>query len=53
MSNATPVWAEPVEALAPPGPLAEFWHGFAANRGALAALVVLALIFMGDRKSVV
>ena len=47
MSNATPVQAEPVEALAPPGPLAEFWHVFAANRGALAALIVLVMIFLG------
>ena len=31
----------------PPSPLAEFWQGFAANRGALAALFVLALIFIG------
>jgi dipeptide transport system permease protein len=29
---------------APPGPLREFWHGFAANRGALIALGVLALL---------
>ena len=28
----------------PPGPLSEFWQGFAANRGALAALSVFALI---------
>ncbi len=28
----------------PPGPLREFWQGFAANRGALAALIVFALI---------
>ncbi|MCZ8073096.1 MAG: ABC transporter permease subunit [Paucibacter sp.] len=28
----------------PPGPLREFWQGFAANRGALAALAVFALI---------
>lgn len=28
----------------PPGPLSEFWQGFAANRGALAALIVFALI---------
>ena len=47
MSVPVSVRAEPVEALAPPGPLAEFWHGFAANRGALAALFVLALIFIG------
>lgn len=26
--------------IAPPGPLAEFWRGFSANRGALVALVV-------------
>lgn len=31
-------------ALDPPGPLREFWQGFAANRGALAALIVFALI---------
>ena len=47
MINATPVRAEPVEALAPPGPLAEFGHGFVANRGALVALFVLAAIFFG------
>ncbi|MCE4553769.1 ABC transporter permease subunit [Pelomonas cellulosilytica] len=28
----------------PPGPLRDFWQGFAANRGALAALIVFALI---------
>ena len=31
----------------PPTPLAELWHGYSANRGALAALVVLALIVFG------
>ncbi|KQY90380.1 ABC transporter permease subunit [Pelomonas sp. Root1444] len=30
--------------LDPPGPLREFWLGFSANRGALVALVVFALI---------
>ncbi len=44
---APPVQAEPAEAQPPPGPLEEFWQGFAANRGALAALVVLALILFG------
>ncbi|MEJ5999873.1 ABC transporter permease subunit [Paucibacter soli] len=36
----------PVVAQAPayPSPLAEFWGGFAANRGALLALIVFALI---------
>lgn len=32
---------KPIE---PPGPLREFWQGFAANRGALIALIVFALI---------
>ena len=41
MSNAAIIEA------APPTPFAEFRHGFAANRGALAALVVLALIGLG------
>ena len=30
--------------LEPPGPLREFWLGFAANRGALIALLVFAVI---------
>jgi dipeptide transport system permease protein len=30
--------------LDPPGPLREFWLGFSANRGALVALIVFALI---------
>ena len=29
---------------APPSPLREFWQGFSANRGALAALIVFALL---------
>ena len=33
--------------VAPPGPFAEFWQGFSANRGALAARAVLALILFG------
>ena len=41
MSNAAIIEA------APPTPFAEFRHGFAANRGALAALVVLVLIGLG------
>ena len=28
----------------PPGPLAEFWHGFSTNRSTLAALIVFALL---------
>ncbi|HET9977759.1 MAG TPA: ABC transporter permease subunit [Burkholderiaceae bacterium] len=40
MSTPT-VPAELVEAAAAPSPIAEFWRGFAANRGALAALGVL------------
>jgi dipeptide transport system permease protein len=32
---------------APPSPLADFWRGYAANRGALVALFVLALIVFG------
>jgi dipeptide transport system permease protein len=43
MSSPASVRAEPVEALAPPSPLADFWRGYAANRGALIALAVLAL----------
>jgi dipeptide transport system permease protein len=31
---------------APPGPLAEAWRGFAANRGALAAALVLSIIVL-------
>ena len=31
----------------PPGLLAEAWHGFAANRGALVASIVLAIIVLG------
>jgi dipeptide transport system permease protein len=38
------VRAEPVEALAPLSPLREFWQCYAANRGALIALLVLLLI---------
>ena len=36
-----PVMAPPV---LPPGPLAECWRGFSANRGALVALVVFTLL---------
>lgn len=35
------VLEKPIE---PPGPLREFWLGFSANRGALVALIVFALI---------
>ena len=31
-----------------PSPLQEFWHGFSANRGALAALVVFVLIALAS-----
>jgi dipeptide transport system permease protein len=41
MSAATIVEA------APPGPLREFWQGYAANRGALIALGVLGLLALG------
>jgi dipeptide transport system permease protein len=30
--------------ISPPGPLAEFWRGFSANRGALVALIVFTLL---------
>lgn len=40
------VRAEPAESPAPPGPLAEFWRGFSANRGAVVALVLLGLILL-------
>ena len=39
------VLEKPVE---PPGPLREFWQGFAANRGAFFALVVFALIALAS-----
>lgn len=42
--STTTTRAEPVEVLAPPSPLRELWHGFAANRGALIALAALATI---------
>ena len=42
--SPTSVRAEPVEALAPPSPLREFWQGYPANRGALLAPVVLVLL---------
>ncbi|SNB64727.1 dipeptide transport system permease protein [Arboricoccus pini] len=32
----------------PPGPLAEFWHYFSANGGAVAGLVLIALLFLGS-----
>lgn len=34
--------------LAPPTPLQEFWRGFSANRGALAALIVFSLIALAS-----
>ena len=34
-------------AVAPPSPLASFWRSFRANRGALAGLVVFALVVAG------
>lgn len=33
---------------APPSPLREFWNGFAANRGALIALIVFSLLVIGS-----
>src|SRR5262249_28106485 len=36
---------KPVE---PPGPLREFWQGFAANRGAFVALLVFGLIALAS-----
>ncbi len=33
---------------APPSPLREFWNGFAANRGALLALIVFSLLVAGS-----
>jgi dipeptide transport system permease protein len=42
MSTSVPV--EPVEDNAPPSPLREFWQGFASNRGALIAFIMLMLI---------
>ena len=47
MSGPSPMSAVASLEAAPPGPLAEFWQGFSANRGALAALIVLALIVLG------
>jgi len=35
-----------VEAAAPPGPLAEFWGYFSANRGAVAGLVVVVAVLL-------
>ena len=37
--------ARPVS-TAPPGPWREFWHAFAANRGAVAGLVTVALLLL-------
>ena len=34
--------------MEPPGPLREFWQGFAANRGALLALIVFVLIALAS-----
>lgn len=33
-----------IAAISPPGPFAEFWQGFSANRGALVALIVFTLL---------
>lgn len=33
-----------ITAISPPGPFAEFWQGFSANRGALVALIVFTLL---------
>ena len=35
-------------AESPPSPLREFWNGFAANRGALIALIVFSLLVIGS-----
>jgi dipeptide transport system permease protein len=34
------------EASAPPGPLAEFWHYFSENKGAVAGLVVIVIVVL-------
>jgi dipeptide transport system permease protein len=34
------------EAVAPPGPLAEFWHYFSENKGAVAGLVVIVIVVL-------
>ena len=38
--------AEPVPVSLPPSPLAEFWHYFSENKGAVAGLVVIALVVL-------
>jgi len=47
MNMPAAVRARPVEAPVPPGPLRAFWQGYAANRGALIALCMLALLVLG------
>ena len=42
MDTSTAAAEAPIPAF--PSPLQEFWRGFSANRGALAALVVFVLI---------
>ncbi|MBI2768264.1 MAG: ABC transporter permease subunit [Burkholderiales bacterium] len=43
----TPTAAMPVTAMAtPPGPLREFWISFSANKGAVAGLVVVAVLLL-------
>jgi len=48
MSVHQPPAADASTALPYPSPLAEFWQGFAANRGALAALIVFASIALAS-----
>jgi dipeptide transport system permease protein len=38
--------ATPAAVVAPPGPLAEFWHYFSENHGAVGGLVVIAIVVL-------
>jgi dipeptide transport system permease protein len=45
-AESTALKTRSTEAPPPPGPLREFWVSFAANRGALAGLVVFSLVLL-------
>lgn len=44
MANRAAILSEPTPTAAPPSRLAEFWHYFSENRGAVAGLVVILLV---------
>lgn len=46
MSERAEALAEPLAIAAPPSPLAEFWHYFRENSGAVAGLVIVVLVVL-------